>query len=43
MKFRSVLLLNIGEEPAWVQVNCQLITRFEQKIKDRIARVWGEE
>jgi len=33
----------IEEEQALVQANRQLITRFEQKIKDRIARVWGEE
>jgi type I restriction enzyme M protein len=32
----------IEEEQALVQANRQLITRFEQKIKDRIARVWGE-
>ena len=33
----------IEEEQALVQANRQLITRFEQKIKARIARVWGDD
>lgn len=36
------IVAEIEEEQALVQANHQLITRFEQKIKDRIARVWGE-
>ncbi|MBP9502788.1 MAG: N-6 DNA methylase [Candidatus Promineofilum sp.] len=31
----------IEQERALIQSNRTLITRFEQKIKDRIARVWG--
>jgi len=37
------IVAEIEEEQALVQANRQLITCFEQKIKDRIARVWGED
>ena len=37
------IVAEIEEEQALVQANRQLITRFEQKIKNRIARVWGED
>lgn len=36
------IVAEIEEEQALVAANRQLITRFEQKIKARIARVWGE-
>jgi len=36
------IIAEIEEEQALVEATHQLITRFEQKIKDRIARVWGE-
>ena len=34
---------NIAKEQELVNANKELITIFEQKIKDRIAKVWGEE
>ena len=36
------LVAQIEQERALIQSNRDLITRFEQKIRDRIARVWGE-
>lgn len=39
---QNKIVANIEQEKALVQGNQQLITLFEQKIKDRIARVWGE-
>jgi restriction endonuclease S subunit len=32
----------IAQESALVESNKHLISKFEQKIKDRIAKVWGE-
>lgn len=37
------IVARIEKEQELVNANKQLITLFEQKIKDRIARVWGEE
>jgi hypothetical protein len=31
----------IEQEQALVNANRQLVERFEEKIKQRIARVWG--
>ena len=36
------IVAEIEEEQALVQATRQLITRFEQKIKERIGQVWGE-
>lgn len=36
------LVSNIQKEQALVNANKELIKIFEQKIKDRIAKVWGE-
>jgi hypothetical protein len=36
-------VVQIEREQALVNANKELIALFEQKIKDRIARVWGEE
>lgn len=36
------IIAEIEEEQVLVEATRQLITRLEQKIKDRIARVWGE-
>lgn len=36
------LISEIEYEENLIQSNRSLITRYEQKIKDRIARVWGE-
>ncbi len=37
------LVERVAKEQALVNANKQLIEIFEQKIKDRIAKVWGEE
>lgn len=37
------IIAQIEKEQALVNANKQLIEIFEQKIKDRIAKVWGEE
>jgi restriction endonuclease S subunit len=37
------IVAQIEKEQALVNANKQLIEIFEQKIKDRIAKVWGEE
>ena len=36
------IVAQIEKEQALVNANNQLIEIFEQKIKDRIAKVWGE-
>ncbi|MEZ5009554.1 MAG: hypothetical protein R2753_15520 [Chitinophagales bacterium] len=36
------IVAQIEKEQALVNANKQLIEIFEQKIKDRIAKVWGE-
>jgi type I restriction enzyme M protein len=36
------IIAQIEQEQALVNANKQLVEVFEQKIKDRIARVWGE-
>ncbi|MFQ5419578.1 MAG: N-6 DNA methylase [Anaerolineae bacterium] len=38
---QNQIVAEIEQEQALVQANRQLITRFEQKIKERIGRVWG--
>lgn len=40
---QSQIVSQIEKEQELVNANKQLIEIFEQKIKDRIARVWGEE
>jgi hypothetical protein len=37
------IVAQIEKEQALVNANKQLIEIFEQKIKDRIAKVWGVE
>ena len=39
---QRVIVSQIENEQALVNANKQLIALFEQKIKDRIAKVWGE-
>lgn len=41
IEVQKCLVVGIEQEKALVQGNQELITLFEQKIKDRIARVWG--
>jgi len=36
------IVTQIEREQALVKANRELIEIFEQKIKDRIAKVWGE-
>lgn len=43
IKIQKQIVLNIEKEMELVNSNKQLIEIFEQKIKDRIAKVWGEE
>ena len=40
---QNEIVSNIINEISLVKSNKQLIEIFEQKIKDRIAKVWGEE
>lgn len=40
-KTQRQIVAQIEKEQALVDANKQLIEIFEQKIKDRIARVWG--
>ncbi len=39
---QNEIATQIGKEIAAVQTNEELIRIYEQKIKDRIAKVWGE-
>jgi type I restriction enzyme M protein len=41
LKTQRKIVAQIEQEQALVNANKQLITIFEQKIKDRIAKVWG--
>jgi type I restriction enzyme M protein len=40
---QQAIVAEIEAEQALVAANCELITRFEKKIQDALARVWGEE
>lgn len=42
IEIQNELVLQIQKELDFVNGNLQLIEIFEQKIKDRIAKVWGE-
>jgi type I restriction enzyme M protein len=42
IEIQNGLVAQIEKEQALVSANQQLIEIFEQKIKDRIAKVWGE-
>lgn len=39
---QQLIIVKKGKEQQIVNSNKELITIFEQKIKERIARVWGE-
>lgn len=43
VKIQQQIISQIEKEQELVNANKQLIEIFEQKIKDRIAKVWGEE
>lgn len=36
------IVSRIEKENEWININMQIIQSFEQKIKDRIASVWGD-
>ena len=40
---QQAIVAEIEAEQALVAANCELITRFEQKIQTTLARIWGEE
>jgi type I restriction enzyme M protein len=40
---QSQIVVQLEKEQALVNANKHLIEIFEQKIKDRIAKVWGED
>ena len=40
---QQAIVAEIEAEQALVAVNRELITRFEKKIQDTLARIWGEE
>jgi len=42
LDIQKIISEKIDKEQQLVNANKELITIFEQKIKDRIARVWGE-
>jgi restriction endonuclease S subunit len=42
LSIQKDIVAEIEQEKELVQANHQLITRFEQKVRDRVARVWGE-
>lgn len=42
IKTQQQIVVQIEKEQEFVNANKQLIEIFEQKIKDRIAKVWGE-
>lgn len=41
IEIQNQIVARTKKEQALVDANKQLITLFEQKIKDRIAKVWG--
>ena len=43
LKIQKQIVSQIEKEQQLVNANKELITTFERKIKDRIARIWGEE
>lgn len=43
IEIQKKIVLQIEKEQALVNANKELIAIYEQKIKDRIAKVWGEE
>lgn len=43
IKIQHQIIVKIEKEQSLVNANKELIEIFEQKIKDRIAKVWGEE
>lgn len=40
---QKAIVAEIEAEQALVDANCELISRFEKKIQDTLARVWGED
>ena len=40
---QKAIVTQIKAEQTTVDANCQLIDRFEKKIKATLARVWGED
>ena len=42
LEIQNHIVAHIEKEQALVNANKELITIFEQKIKDKIASVWGE-
>ena len=42
LKTQQAIVAEIEAEQALVKSNRELITRFEQKIRDVVVRVWGE-
>ena len=42
LSIQRQIVSNIEQEQLLVNANKQLIEIFEQKIKDRIAKIWGE-
>ena len=42
LKIQKEIVAKIEKEQELVNANKELITIFEHKIKDRIARIWGE-
>ena len=42
IKTQRLIVTQINKEQQFVNANKELITLFEQKIKDKIASVWGE-
>jgi restriction endonuclease S subunit len=40
---QKAIIAEIGAEQSLVGANRELIARFEQKINDTLARIWGEE
>jgi type I restriction enzyme M protein len=41
IEIQHLIISQIQKEQALVNANKQLIEIFEQKIKDKIAKVWG--
>jgi restriction endonuclease S subunit len=42
VEVQQEVIRQIEDEQTMIQANRELVIRFEQKIKDRIAKVWGE-
>ena len=42
LKTQKEIVAEIGAEQALVNANRELIDRFEKKIQDTLARVWGD-